>query len=95
MAFSRFLICVVVNPPESLTLFFGAMFTWFWERRNAESCTSVFIIKLIQLLILIPSADYMTALASGLVAGSGLMGVICAVFALTNVPTLVNENAGS
>ena len=71
------------------------MFSAYWEKKNPDSFTSFFTARFTLVSSRSFFADYMTALASGLVAGAGLMGVVNAVFSLTNVPTLVNPDAGT
>ena len=39
-------------------------------------------------------AEYCNSLASGIIAGAGLVGVLNAVFEIVGVPTLVDPNAG-
>ena len=85
-------LALILNPAQAFIISVGAMFTHFWEKRNAATARGLTVVS--HLSTITTRVDYSTSLASGLVAGAGLMGVMNAVLEVAGVPTLVSETAG-
>jgi uncharacterized oligopeptide transporter (OPT) family protein len=85
-------LAFIISPPQSLMLFFGTIAALIWEKVSVANYKG-FKQAMYSLSDHIIIAEFCNSLASGLIAGAGLCGVLNAVLQLLDVPTY-DPNAG-